>query len=227
MHPGTKKRFVMVGTGRLLDPSDVASVQGQSFYAIADGINASFNATPFPPSVLPAYPILRSQLALNSDALTGITFNPATQVGWYEELGVDTGTPAVPASGSNPAVPAIPGTGIAWRVTSDSTSLAGSIAFAATLPNGSVCSPSGNSRIYARDYAVATTTVKALVGTVLSPVLYVSVAGNVTDLRYLSVRGRAVLLSGADSGELKPIDINPLANMSLRRLNWRELQVVD
>ena len=228
VHPGsTKKRFVMVGTGRLLDPTDEKSVQGQSFYAIADGTNASFNATPFPPSANPVYPITRTQLALNSNAISGITFDPAKQVGWYEELGVDTGTPAVQASGSNPAVPAIAGTNIAWRVTSDSTSLAGSVAFAAILPNGSVCSPSGNSRVYARDYALATTTVKALVTGVLAPVLYVPVTGNVTDLRYLSVRGRAVLLSGADTGELKPIDINPLGSLSLRRLNWRELQVVD
>ena len=164
---------------------------------------------------------------------SGGGFDPATQVGWYEELGVDAGTPAVPAvpaSGSTPLVPAvaaIAGTGIAWRVTSDSTSLAGSVAFATMLPNGSVCSPSGNSRVYARDYALATTTVKALVNGVLAPVLYVPVTGNVTDLRYLSVRGRAVLLSGADTGELKPIDINPLGSLSLRRLNWRELQVVD
>ena len=234
VYPGGKKqRFVMVGTGRLLDTSDIASTQGQSFYAIADGFNAGFNATPFPPLTTPAYPITRAQLSNNANALTGVVFDPATKVGWYEELGVDTGTPpvpAVPASGSAPlvpAVPAIPGTGIAWRVTSDSTSLAGSVAFAAILPNGSVCSPSGNSRVYARDYALATTTVKGLVNGVLAPVLYVPVTGNVTDLRYLSVRGRAVLLSGADTGELKPIDINPLGSLSLRRLNWRELQVVD
>lgn len=234
VYPGrTKQRFVLVGTGRLLDTSDIASTQGQSFYAIADGFNANFNATPFPPATTPAYPITRAQLANNANAINGVVFDPATQVGWYEELGVDTGTPAVPAvpaSGSTPAVPmvpAVPGTGIAWRVTSDSTSLAGSVAFAATLPNGSVCVPSGNSRVYARDYALATTTVKAIVNGVLAPVLYVSVTGNVTDLRYLSVRGKAVLLSGADTGELKPIDINPLGSLGLRRLNWRELQVVD
>lgn len=234
VYPGGKKqRFVLVGTGRLLDTSDIASTQRQNFYAIADGFNANFNATPFPPATTPAYPITRAQLVNNADAITGVVFDPATQVGWYEELGVDTGTAAVaavPASGAAsavPAVPAVPGTGIAWRVTSDSTSLAGSVAFAATLPNGSVCSPSGNSRVYARDYALATTTVKAPVNGSLAPVLYVSVTGNVTDLRYLSVRGKAVLLSGADTGELKPIDINPLGSLGLRRLNWRELQVVD
>ena len=44
------------------------------------------------------------------------------------------------------------------------------------MPNGSVCSPSGDSRIYARDYAVATTTVKGLVNNVLAPVLFVLLA---------------------------------------------------
>ena len=233
VHPGTKRRFVMVGTGRLLDSSDIASTQGQTFYAIADGYNASFNATPFPPATTPAYPITRSILQENTDALDNISFAANTQVGWFEELGIDPGSPAVPAVPANgstpaqPAIPAVPSTGIAWRVISDSSTLSGSVAFASTLPNGSVCSPSGKSRVYARDYASTQSTVKALIGGALTSVLYVSVDGTVTDLRYLSVRGKAVLLSGSDKGELKPIDISPLGNLQLRRLNWRELQVVD
>ena len=215
VHPRTKKRFVMLGTGRLLDASDISSTQGQSFYSITDGTNATFNPTGAPLTL----PYSRSALLNNLNPLRtdGVTFDPNSQAGWYEELGVDVTTTTPPHTG----------TGIAWRVISESTTLAGSVAFAAILPNGSVCNPSGSSRVYGRDYAATTTTVKQLINGALSSVSYVSVSGSVTDLRYLSVGGKGTLISGTDTGNISKIEINPPASLGLRRLNWRELQVVD
>jgi hypothetical protein len=43
----------------------------------------------------------------------------------------------------------------------------------------------------------------------------------------LSVGGKAELISGTDIGTVSQVNINPLGNLSLRRLNWRELQLVD
>jgi len=207
VHPSLKKRFVLVGTGRLLDPTDIANSQGQSFYAIVDGTNAHFNALADLPSGI-TFPIPRSALATNTNALVGVTFDPATQMGWVEDLGVSAN-------------------GIGWRVTTDATTLLGSVAWAATLPNGSVCSPSGDSRVYGRDFASSITTVKTLNGANLDAALYVSISGNVTDLRYLSVNGKATLISGTDIGGVQKIDITPLSGLGLRRLNWRELQTAD
>lgn len=224
VHPATKKRFVMVGTGRLLDDSDIASTQGQTFYAIVDGTNAQFAR--LPPSAL-TFPYRRRDLANNANALNGVNFDATTQAGWYEELGVDTGTPAVAANGTNPPVPAIPATGRGWRVTGDATTFSGSVAFGATVPNGNACLPSGNSRVYGRDYAAATTTLRTYIDGRLSPSLFVSLSGNVTDLRYLSVGGKVQLISGTDAGAVGKIEISPLGNITLRRLNWRELQTVD
>ncbi len=208
VHPSTKKRFVMVGTGRLLDEADTTSTQGQTFYAIADGTNAQFSAAP--PSPL-TFPVGRAQLANNSNALTGVTFNPATQVGWYEDLGVDAST------------------GVGWRVTTDSSTLSGSVAFAATLPTivDGGCASSGASRVYARDFAFATTTVRASAGGVWTPTLFVSRDGNVTDLRYMSVGGKATLIAGTDIGPVSQVPTIPLMGLPIRRLNWRELQTVD
>jgi type IV pilus assembly protein PilY1 len=214
VHPTTKKRFVMVGTGRLLDSSDITSTQMQSFYAIADGTNAAFDATGTPPPLPYSRTLLLNNLhplcGTSADTTPCAAFDPTTQAGWYEDQGVDSAT------------------SIAWRVIADSTTLAGSVAFASILPNGSVCSPSGDSRVYGRDYAAATTTVRKLLsdGT-LASVSYVPVAGTVTDLRYLSVKGKATLISGTDTGSVAKIDINPLSGLGLRRLNWRELQVVE
>lgn len=208
VHPTLKKRFVMFGTGRLLDVSDISSTQQQSFYAIADGTNARFNQTADLPTGI-TFPIKRTNLVANVNALAPTAFDPTTQMGWYEDLGT--------------------GGGIGWRVTTDPTTLAGSVAFATTLPNGSVCSPSGDSRVYGRDYAAGGTTVRKLntVTNLLEASLFVPISGNVTDLRYLSVAGKATLISGTDTGNLQRIEINPQPNLTLRRLNWRELQVVE
>jgi type IV pilus assembly protein PilY1 len=219
VHPRTKKRFVMVGTGRLLDATDIASTQEQTFYAFADGVNAAFNATGAPLTL----PYSRSVLLNNNTAgplrTDGSTFDPTSQAGWYEDLGLDLTTATPPHTGS----------GYGWRVVSESTTLSGSVAFPSIVPNNSVCSPAGDSRVYGRDYASGTTTVRELnaAGTQLVPVIYVSLTGSITDLRYLSVKGKATLISGTDTGSISKIEINPLTGLGLRRLNWRELQAVD
>lgn len=61
---------------------------------------------------------------------------------------------------------------------------------------------------------------------VTAAALFVPQSGNVTDLRYLSVRGKAELISGTDTGTVSQIQINPISGLSVRRLNWRELQIV-
>ena len=214
IHYSNKKRFVMVGTGRLLSTSDITSTQNQSFYAIVDGNNARFNNDAPAPGDLPSgitFPIGRGRLAANTLPLgAGANFNPSTQMGWYEDLG----------TGVN---------GIGWRVTTDSTTLLGSVAFAATLPNGSVCNPSGSSNIYARDYATAVTTVMTSGNGTFAPAptVFVTISGTVTDLRYLSVNGKSALISGTDLGGVNKVNISPPQNPGLRRLNWRELQIVE
>jgi type IV pilus assembly protein PilY1 len=214
VHPNLKKRFVLVGTGRLLNSSDIVSAQPQTFYAIADGNGSHFNQDP---ADLPSgihFPITRAVLAANTNPLDGHTtaYDPATQMGWYEELG---------QSG-----------GIGWRVTSDAASLLNQVAWAATLPNGDACNPSGSSRVYGRDFGTSTSTIGTRVGSVFTPELYKDLAamglkGMVTDLRYLSKNGKAALFSGTDSGGFQELDTADPASQGLRRLNWRELQTVE
>ncbi len=207
IHPTLKKRFVMVGTGRLLDSTDISRTQAQTFYAITDGSNAQFNTAPPSPMT---FPITRSTLQSNTNALTSVAFDPTTKMGWYEDIGLTTSSD-----------------GAGWRMVADATTLAGTVAFAAILPNASVCSPSGDSRVYGRDYASGATSIQAPNSTASTPTLFVSQAGIVTDLRYLSVRGKAELISGTDTGAVGKIKINPIGGPSLRRLNWRELQIVN
>ena len=52
-------------------------------------------------------------------------------------------------------------------------------------------------------------------------------AEQATTLRYVSVNGKASLISGTNKGAVGQINITPQTPFQLRRLNWRELQSVD
>jgi type IV pilus assembly protein PilY1 len=70
-------RWVFVGTGRLLDESDLSDDQIQSFYAIRDGTQK------VPSTIVSGSPIIRSDLVEVTDAngTSGITAH-----GWYDDL---------------------------------------------------------------------------------------------------------------------------------------------
>ena len=123
INPVTRKRFVLLGTGKLLDASDVNSKAPQSFYAIVDGTAGGFNAV--------TAPITRSQLTKVEDVLKGISLSN-TSPGWYLDLGVDTG--------------------VGWRLVSSPAAFNGIVAFSSLLTTGDACSPSGQSRVYAINY---------------------------------------------------------------------------
>ena len=125
IQPLSRKRYVMVGTGQLLDPSDISSTASQSFYAILDG-----TATAFRPAD-GTMPITRSQLTALTDLTTGVSL-PTTSQGWYLDLGLSGG--------------------IGLRVVSPATAFNGIVAFSSLLTTGDACSPSGTSRIYAIDF---------------------------------------------------------------------------
>ena len=220
IHPKTKRRHVMVGTGRLLDTTDVAAAQVQSFYSIVDGNNAAFGKSGADPAKV-NFPILRANLEANTDPLADINFDPGTQMGWVEDLGIDPGKLAI--NGAD----AVASTGIAYRVVSDSSTLAGAVAFSTVLPSGDACSPSGVGRIYGRDFNGGKTTIgRSIVGE-YAATAYIDRDSPVTDLRYLSVKGKATLISGTEKSDKDKVSIEPPGNLYVRRLNWRELQTVD
>ncbi len=201
LHPRTKQRVVMVGTGRLLADTDIASTQEQTFYAIADGNSVSFNTTAMLPTGI-TFPITRTQLVANTNLLTGYTATTAKPMGWFVDLGKNAGN------------------NVAWRLVSDPTTFFGTVAFAPTLPNGDACSPSGSSRIYGTDFSNGLS--KLTQNTTV--VSYVSGGtGVVTDLRFLSVDGKVRLVSGSDRGVVQRVPGNFGTTIGLKRLNWREL----
>lgn len=207
VHPVTRQRFVLVGTGRLLDRSDILSSQSQSFYALIDGGIGSFATAAADASGTNAgsYPVDgRTRLAAvtpagatgnaNGGTLTSAV-NLAGKAGWYIDLG---------QSGS-----------VGWRAISPATAFSGLIAFSATLPTGDACSPGGQSRIYALNYARATSVLD-------SSVAYVPQSSVLTDLSFYNARGKPRLIAGNTKGEVAA-PTGSFWAFDPRQLGWREV----
>jgi len=135
IHPKSGVRYVMIGTGRLLADSDIATTETQSFYSIADGTTTRFNAAADLPSTV-SFPITKSNLVPLTNTLAGITVDASRPMGWYFDF----------STAAN---------GIASRMVVNSNTFNGVVAFASTLPSGDACSPSGTSDTYGVDIATA------------------------------------------------------------------------
>jgi type IV pilus assembly protein PilY1 len=210
IQPGTNKRWVTVGSGKLLASSDISSTAPQGFFAIQDGTGTvASTASSLPTGI--TFPIRNSNLLKLTDLTTRITLNAATQVGWWLDLGVVT-------------------SGYGWRVISDASSFYGMVSFAPMVPGGDVCSPTGKSRLYSIDLGTGQSKLLNADGTraaYLTPV-----AGVITDLKETSVNNAdgtttRRLYACDDTGQCKPAKTEPLASLGIRRLNWRELPVAD
>lgn len=128
IHPVSRARFVMVGTGKLLDSSDVNTSAGQSFYALLDGTSGGFGTV--------STPITRAQLTALTDPTAGVNL-ATTSKGWYMDLGS--------------------GSGVAWRIIGSPSAYNGIVAFSPLLTTGDACSPAGQSRLYVLNYGTGKT----------------------------------------------------------------------
>lgn len=202
--PASGRRFVLVGTGLMLDNTHIGSTVQQSFYAIVDGRNTRFSVAADLPSGI-SFPIGRGSLADNTNLLDDTAYDTTSQIGWYIELGSGGGS-------------------LGWRVISDPTSAFGIVVFASTLPSGDACNPTGSSRIY----AVGLGSGKSVLTASDSHINYsTALTGVLTDLRFFTVNGVPRLIAGSDSGELKAPSGTFSSTGTIRRLNWRELPVAN
>lgn len=203
VHPATNRRYVTVGTGRLLDNSDISSSVAQSFYAVIDGTANTF-ATTGPAGA--AFPITRSQLVQHTDLTSPVVVDTASKGGWWYNLGV-----------------AAAGNG--WRVITEPSAFYGVVTFVAMLPNTSACNPSGISRVFSVDIGTGQSQLINDSGTTIaySEVL----SGVVIEHRTYSVEGKPRLVACNDLGTCEGLRRRQPGAVGLRRLNWRELPLAD
>lgn len=206
IEPNSQKRYVLIGTGRLLADSDIASSQTQSFYAIIDG-QSTFGAFYGGTTTLPgtqAFPLHRVDLEANTDLLAGISSTPAATMGWYFDLGAAANS-------------------VAERINVTPAANNGIVGFAANLPNGNVCDPAGTSRTF----AVAIGTGKTVLRSGNAYVASVSNTSVVTDIAFVNIGGKNRLLAGTASGTVVNVPGEFSAGSTLKSLNWRVLPTVD
>jgi type IV pilus assembly protein PilY1 len=209
IQPGTNRRFVTLGSGKLLASSDLGDTQSQGFYAIIDGTGSRFNTAAHLPSGI-SFPLRNTgtgpSLRKLTDLTQPVTLNLATEMGWWVDLGSQSDG------------------GSGWRVISDPTAFLSTVAFTAMVPSGEACNPSGTNRVFAIDLGTGQSRLTNNAATV--PFLQ-NLPGVVTDLRFFSVGGKPRLLGGTDTGEVGQFQGNWNASAGPRRLNWRELQLAE
>jgi type IV pilus assembly protein PilY1 len=207
--PVTNRRYVTVGTGRLLHSNDSGSSQSQRYFAIIDGSGARFNKSTDLPSGI-SFPITTAKLKQLTDLTQKVTFDLTKEIGWFVDLGQVAG-------------------GAGWRVISDSSSFNGIVAFSAMVPaSDSACEPTGNSRVYAIDLGNGASRLLNSSGAVIA--YNNSLSGVVTDMGFFGdgkANGEKYFIVGNDGGKLErpPIDLG--TGPRLQRLNWRELPLAD
>jgi type IV pilus assembly protein PilY1 len=201
IHPTTRQRFVMFGTGRLLSNTDILSSQMQSFYSILDGSAGGFNTV--------STPITRAALTLVPDVTAGIMLT-SPSMGWYTDLGIDAGT------------------SIAWRVIVNPVAYNGIVSFTTLLPAGDACSASGQSRVYALNYQTGKS---VLNNNTTGYVYYSNAVTDlkIIGVNNTGVSGSKVpeIVVGTNSGILAKVDANLLGTLATRLLNWRDVPTAD
>ena len=197
-------RYVLVGTGKLMADSDIASSRQQTFYAIIDGTataGAFYGSAsqPLPTSV--TFPITRSQLTANTSLSTGIGSSPSSVMGWYADL---------PVTGN-----------IAQRINVDPFANQGVVAIIGNLPNGSACNPSGTGTLYGLSFATGQTVL--LANDLTTPVNSVAISGVGTDVAIISVGGTLNLYTGGSKGIVAKNPAKLTSSSGVTQINWRDV----
>lgn len=217
--PNSGKRYVLIGTGKLLSDNDVTSTQTQTFYAIVDGTRGYGNfynnttvstsgstistssGVAYPSSV--TSPVTRSQLVGNTNLLAGISSSASLPMGWYYDLSANT-------------------SGIAEQINVHPIENSGVVSFAANLPNGDACNPAGSAREFSISYSDGVT---ALTDSVGNATAYISSASSVISISSISKpTGKAVNFAKTDGGNDQP---QTKTKPVYKRLNWREIPTAD
>jgi type IV pilus assembly protein PilY1 len=204
IHPVTRKRYVLFGTGVLLAVTDVPNTQMQSFYAIIDGTATGFNAVTTPITRANLTPISNSQLGTTTPNPL-LTTGP---MGWYTDLGIDAVS------------------GIGWRVILNPQAFNGIVTFATSLTTATdPCSPQGSSRVYAVDYATVDSVLQPAVAG--PPPSFVTFAVAAINLRFAGANGNPEIIVGFTKGDPQKVSASLTGTLATRILNWREIPTVE
>jgi len=198
--PVTGKRYVLVGTGRLLADSDIGSTAVQSVYSIYDG---SMGFGLFQAASVYATPLTRSDLEANTNMVDGIGSAPSTSAGWYFDLSVATNSAH-----------------IAERVNVNPVAYGGAAFFGVNLPDGAICKPSGTGYILGFKIGTGKSVLTDSEGFIPKSS---SRDGVITDIAVQNVNGSLRVSSGDSTGTIANVPSVLNAANGVKRMNWREI----
>ncbi|HET7864906.1 MAG TPA: PilC/PilY family type IV pilus protein [Burkholderiaceae bacterium] len=204
----TGRRYVLVGTGRLLGDSDILSTEVQSLYSLQDGSSKPggfYTTKTLPGGAL--FPLTRNSLSAISNPVAGMSGTSATPLGWYLDLSKDSSS------------------GVAERVNLDPVANDSVVAFGVNLPDGTACKPQGKNRKYAMSIATGRSVLVDQNGGLIGATAYSN--GLATDLAFTRTDGSGGLYGGTSTGIFGKDPTQRAKPPSLKLLNWREVPTED
>jgi type IV pilus assembly protein PilY1 len=148
--------------------------------------------------------VQRSGLQADTNLLAGIGSAPDSSLGWYFDLSTANG--------------------IAERIDVQPTANNGVVAFAANLPSGDTCSPSGTGRSFAVDFATGKTVLSDSSGALVAAMASTTV---IRDLAFERVAGKLRLYAGNSGGLVVNLPATLGGASSLRQISWREVRTAE
>lgn len=195
-------RWVFVGTGKLLDNTDMADSQQQTMYAFKDGTKSTPTAA--------TTPLTRSNLTAATNLLSGVTYTPGQESGWYYDLlGIDAST------------------GGRERISANVVANQGVISWVGLTPqSGNACAPGAAATAYSTAYGTA---ISVLFGSGGAKVPNVQSTTSLVKLQFVNdqfgnVRQIATTGDPTATNQVQPLtgDYGGWAGIP-RRVSWREI----
>lgn len=209
------KRYVFVGTGRLLAPEDQLNSQQHSFYAVRDGTQGRAygrerHQLPLPEGA--SFPVTRAMLSQVTDLRTGAAMDSSKPMGWYTDL---TGNFVV-GEGKAP---------VTERVVLNLQANEGVVSWVGSILNDDPCNASGSSRLYATGYGSGQS---VLVDGGGARIPWIEVTPGLAGTALVRVNdpaGSSIRIMGTDTkGGIRMHDIGGPKAGDPRVVNWRVIR---
>ena len=202
------KRWVFIGSGRLLDSTDRTDTQEQAMYGFRDGIKSQPYGTSLPPPV--AFPFTKANMLEVTDLLAGVTLSAATEVGWYVNL----------ASLGHTAA-----NGATERIVTHPLANEGVIAWVGNVPKVDPCD-TADSYIYAVRYGTGKTELLQGPTGAEVPIPYFTSLSSLTKIQFVTIpqTGEIAIVASTTAPSIYRPDFKLRTSTGVpARLNWREI----
>jgi type IV pilus assembly protein PilY1 len=176
------KRYVFVGTGRLLAHEDQANAQQHTMYAVRDGTKSSAYGSATHQISLPAgvsFPVGRANMSKVTDLLAGATLDDSTPMGWYYDL-----------SGKDSS-------GATERVVLSLQANDGVLTWVGSIMNDDPCNAAGSANVYSVQYGSGQSVLYTVAEGLRSQVKWQSLKSGLADIALVRI-GSSIRILGTD-----------------------------